>query len=80
MFFRTTGNYNVDKSGKVVIDIPWIECIMLSLSIAFIIFVLFITKYGVKIKRNNLMLKNSIDNENMIIKCEYDKPVVNSNE
>ena len=80
MYFRTTGNYNVDSSGKVVMDIPWIECIVLSLSIAFIIFVLFITKYGVKIKRNNLMFKNSLDNENMIIKCEYDKPYVETNE
>lgn len=80
MFFRSTGNYNVDSSGKIVMDIPWIECIILSLSIAFIIFVLFITKYGVKSKRNNLMFKNSLDNENMIIKCEYDKPAMDSNE
>ena len=80
MYDRSTGNYEITEDGKVVVAIPWIECLILSLSISFIIFVLYITKYNVTLKRNNTMLKNSINNENMIIKCEYDKPIVDIKE
>ena len=56
------------------LDFQWMELIIMSFAFTFIIVVLLITKYNVKSKKNRT-IKNSVNNTNMIIKTEYDKPV-----
>ena len=80
LYFKTFGNYTLDNNGNITFEIPWLECIILSLSFAFIVFILFYTKYSISIKRKNLTIKNSINENNMFVKCEYDKPLVDINE
>ena len=80
LYYKTVGNYTVDADGNISFEIPWLECIILSLSFAFIVFILFYTKYSIPIKRKNLTLKNSMDTNTMIVKCEYDRPIGENNE
>ena len=80
LYFKDVGNYTLDANGNITFEIPWLECIILSLSFAFIIFILFYTKYSFSSKRKNLTIKNSMDVNNMFVKCEYDKPLVEGND
>ncbi len=55
---------------------PWIEITIISVVLTFIVTVLVITKYQKPEKRSDLTIKKSINQTSMIVKCEYDRPLV----
>ena len=73
---EVNGNYTVDENGKVVKSIPWIEIVILSVAITFI--VIMILYY--KLKDNNKItikdnLDGKLDNSTLVVKLEKDELV-----
>lgn len=73
---EVNGNYRVNEDGKVVKTIPWIEMIILSVAISFI--VLMALYY--KLKDNNKIivkdnLDGKLDNSTLMVKVEKDELV-----
>ena len=76
---EVNGNYKVDENGKVVKTIPWIEIVILSVAITFI--VIMILYY--KLKDNNKVivkdnLDGKLDNSTLMVKLEKDELVGSS--
>lgn len=75
-FYRLNGNLKVSSEGKIIKIIPWIEIIIIALSITFIIDVLLILKVNRNKKRINL--EEKIDKSSLIIKNCGDKLISNN--
>lgn len=73
-YIKSHGNYKVSSDGKLVKDIPWIECTVVSFAITFIIMVILISKYSKVFNKVDNTLKNSLNYNTMLVKCEEDKP------
>lgn len=73
LYEKEYGNYIVSEDGKVLADIPWVEIFILSFALTFIIVVLIVTKFTTKVKRRNDMIKKSVNDVSMVVKCEYDR-------
>lgn len=71
---KAHGNYKVGSDGKLVKDIPWIECTIVSFAITFIIVIILVSKYSNAFRRSDDSLKRSLNYNTMIVKCEEDKP------
>jgi p-aminobenzoyl-glutamate transporter AbgT len=72
---RSSSGYVVDKDGNIVRDIPFLEIIILSLAISFIIIVIVIGKTykSNKTKKNNII--DNLDKNTVMIKLKSDKLV-----
>ena len=55
--------------------LPWPELFIIAFALTFIVDVLIVTKYNVRVHRKKNLVKNSVNNTTMIIKKEYDKLV-----
>ena len=55
---------------------PWVEVIVISFALSFIIVLLVISKYQRPLKLIDYTVKNSVNETTMIVKCEHDRPVV----
>ena len=72
LYMKAFGNYIVDEDGNVISNTPWIYLILISLALTFIITLMIVTKFTIKINRIDVTIKNSVDSNNIIIKREYD--------
>lgn len=73
---KENGDYKVDDDGNLVKRIPWIEIIVLSLSLTFIVVVFFI--YGIKnSNKNNYKdyLDEVLDNNTLIVRKDIDEEI-----
>ena len=75
MYSKSKGNYKIDNSGKIVFDIPWLSVIVMALALTFIVVLLLFMKYGVKPRRKNTVVKDSVNKTTMVVKLESDKVV-----
>ncbi len=73
LYFKLYGNYVINENGKIISDIPWIDILVIAVSLTFIIVVLVVTKYGTKVHRKNTVVKDSVNQTNMVVKNEYDR-------
>ena len=72
---KAHGDYKVDSSGNIVKDIPWIESIVVSFAVTFIVVVLLISRFSNKFNKSNDSLKNCLNYDTMIVKCESDNVI-----
>ena len=76
-YIKTFGYYkNLEPDTVMGNHFPWIEITIISVVLTFIVTVLVITKYQKPEKRSDLTIKKSINQTSMIVKCEYDRPLV----
>lgn len=66
------GNYKVDKEGKIVKSIPWIEIIILSVTLTFIIVVLLLYKINRK-KGVVVNFEKCINSDTLMVRTDSDK-------
>ncbi len=72
-YYKAYGSYRVGEE-KDVIAFPWIEVLVVSVALSFIIVVLVITKYQKPIHYTDKTIKNALNETSTIVKCESDKP------
>ncbi|MCI8460544.1 MAG: TPM domain-containing protein [Bacilli bacterium] len=72
-FYRMNdGNYKVDKEGRVVKSIPWIEIVVLSVALTFIIVVILFYKLNGK-KNVIINLEKNINTSTLMVRTDSDK-------
>jgi len=71
---NTSGNYEVNDSGRVVKHIPWIEISVLSIAMTFICMFLFVRKVN-SIKNWDKVLANNLNFKTLIIKTDRDERI-----
>lgn len=72
-FYRKSdGNYKVDKEGNVVKSIPWIEIVILSVALTFIIVVVLVYKLNGK-RKSSINLEKNINTSTLIVRTDSDK-------
>lgn len=59
---------------------PWVEIVIITFSVTFIIVLLMISKYQKPAVRVDQLVKKSVNAGAMVVKCEYDKPLVSQEE
>jgi len=80
LYSKLYGHFKIDDLGNLVSDIPWLETIITAIAITFIIVLLVCTKFGSVKKRKDRTIKNSLNTESMVVKCDYDMPIKDINE
>ena len=73
-YVKSFGDYRVGEE-KEKTSFPWIEILIVSTALSFIIVVLVYTKYQKPPRYGDITVKNALNDTSMIVKCEYDKPV-----
>lgn len=74
-FYNLDGNYKVDKNGKIIQDIPWIEIIILAGTLTFIIVMAVIYKVSPK-KNLKGNLYNRINPSTLMVRTDSDEEIV----
>lgn len=74
-FYNLDGNYKVDKNGNVVQDIPWIEIVVLAVTLTFIIVVILVSRFGLG-KRKKFSLYKKINQSTLRVRTDSDEEIV----
>lgn len=72
---KTFGASKLLPSSKEDSSFPWVEVFIISGALSFIVIVLVISKYQKPVVRVDQLVKKSVNNMTMTVKCEYDKPL-----
>lgn len=72
---KAHGDYDVDDEGNVVKVIPWVEIIIISLALTFIVVLLSIGKIFKKKIVINEFIKKSVNNDTMVVKLESEQSI-----
>jgi uncharacterized membrane protein YgcG len=72
------GAYKVDKKGNLIKSIPWLDIIILSIALTFVIVSIFIflIKKRNKTASNTINIGDKVDNSTLSVKCDNDMPVI----
>ena len=75
------GNYKVDNKGNLIMNIPWIDILVLSVALTFIIIFIFINLIKGKNKKsiNTINIGDKLDNSTLSVKCDNDLPYTGGN-
>ena len=72
----SSAGYEVSTDGKIVKNIPWIEIVVLSVALSFVVVVILLYRLkGKNIVQNKINLDENIDKTTLIVKCEKDELV-----
>ena len=75
-YVNSFGSYKVGEDDNNTMSFPWIEVAIISFVLSFILIVLVITKYQKPERRVDLTIRKAINTNSMVVKCEYDRAVV----
>ena len=80
VYLDVYGKYQLKNIKNELRNIPLLETILIACSITFIIVLICVSKFSIVTKRRVDTIKKSLNKTNMVIKCEYDRPIQKSNE
>lgn len=74
------GAYKVDGKGNLIKNIPWIDIIILAITLSFVIVFVFIYLIKGKNKKscNTINISDKLDNSTLSVKCDNDMPHMSS--
>ena len=78
LYLQKMGSYKNQEEGSIT-SFPWVEIIIISFVLTFIIVVLIVTKHQKRPSKADLSIKNALNTTTMIVKCEYDNPILEKN-
>ena len=74
-YYNLDGKYKIDKNGNIIQDIPWIEIVILAITLTFVLVMLLIFKFN----RKQLFkdsLYNKINPSTLMVKTDSDEEIV----
>ncbi|MBR3211408.1 MAG: TPM domain-containing protein [Bacilli bacterium] len=78
-YVKTFGSYKVGEGETEEGGFPWVEILIVSFVLSFIVSVLLYSKYDKPQRRVDQSIKKALSSTTMIVKSEYDKPVAEKN-